>query len=127
MQFLVIDDQMARLALKSNCGEVFDDELPFFLCSISVSTTGTITKVRAKVNSITHTYDSDLLLRLFHPDGSFVDLSKYHGSSENNYVNTLFDDSASTSIALRDSTQRAFPCAQRMAAKCADRAGQTDT
>ncbi len=48
--------------------------------------------------TISHTYDSDLELRLVNPLNQSVDLSIANGGSGDNYVNTVFDDAAATSI-----------------------------
>ncbi len=47
---------------------------------------------------ITHTYDADLVLRLRAPDGTIVLLSNQNGGSGQDYTNTCFTDSATTSI-----------------------------
>ncbi|MCX7830462.1 MAG: proprotein convertase P-domain-containing protein, partial [Acidobacteria bacterium] len=64
---------------------------------ITVLDSGTITDVNVTIN-ITHTWDADLDIYLVHPDGTVVELSTDNGGSGDNYVNTKFDDSASTSI-----------------------------
>jgi len=64
---------------------------------ISVTESGTITDVNVRLN-INHTWDADLDLYLVHPDGTVVELSTDNGGSGDNYVNTLFDDSAPTAI-----------------------------
>jgi subtilisin-like proprotein convertase family protein len=56
-----------------------------------------LSKVTVKL-SITHTFDADLDIFLFAPDGTSVELSTDNGSSNDNYTNTVFDDAASTSI-----------------------------
>lgn len=65
--------------------------------TISVSGAGTVTKVTVAL-SITHTYDSDLTATLIGPDGTSLVLFSAVGSSGQNFTNTVFDDSASTSI-----------------------------
>lgn len=57
----------------------------------------TINKVTVDVN-ITHTFDEDISIYLISPSGSEILLSANNGSYEDNYVNTVFDDSASISI-----------------------------
>jgi subtilisin-like proprotein convertase family protein len=73
----------------------------------------TINKKRSKVKDvnaavrITHTYDADVVLTLFAPNGSSVDLSSHNGGEENDYgsgsgscagTKTVFNDEAETSI-----------------------------
>ena len=48
--------------------------------------------------SLTHTYDSDLILSLIAPDGTTVVLSNRNGLDGHNYTNTTFDDNATTLI-----------------------------
>ena len=58
----------------------------------------TITNVRVLNMNITHTYDEDLKIYLIHPDATSVDLCIEEGGSGANFINTNFDDAASTSI-----------------------------
>lgn len=48
--------------------------------------------------NITHTYDGDLDIHLIGPDNTIVELSTDNGASGNNFIDTLFDDEAATSI-----------------------------
>lgn len=57
-----------------------------------------ISKVTVKLN-ITHTYDGDIGIFLKSPAGTEITLSYRHGSSGDNYTDTIFDDAAVTSIA----------------------------
>ena len=65
---------------------------------VPVTATGTVQKIRVTVN-ITHTWDGDITLYLIGPNGTSVTLSNRHGSSGDNYTNTVFDDAATTPIA----------------------------
>ncbi|HKQ61972.1 MAG TPA: S8 family serine peptidase, partial [Candidatus Polarisedimenticolaceae bacterium] len=47
----------------------------------------------------THTYDGDLLVRLFSPAATSVTLSNRRGGSDNDFVGTIFDDEAATAVA----------------------------
>ncbi|MBX7103266.1 MAG: S8 family serine peptidase [Gemmataceae bacterium] len=58
---------------------------------------GTLTDVDVRLN-ITHTYDADVDIFLIAPDGTRIELSTDNGGSGQNYVNTVFDDSAATSV-----------------------------
>lgn len=49
--------------------------------------------------NLTHTYDSDLEIRLIAPDGTSVLLSSGNGGGGDNYTNTCFDPSAPNGIA----------------------------
>jgi len=59
---------------------------------------GTIVDLNFKMESLLHTYDGDITFSITSPSGVEVVLSNRHGSSGENYINTVFDDSASASI-----------------------------
>ena len=48
--------------------------------------------------TLTHTYDADLVMTLVAPDGTSVILAQNNGGSSDDYVNTVFDDQATTPI-----------------------------
>ncbi|MFD2822295.1 reprolysin-like metallopeptidase [Lacinutrix iliipiscaria] len=64
---------------------------------LNVTTPVEITDVNVTVN-ITHTWDSDLVIRLTSPLGTFIYLSWRNGADGDNYTNTYFDDDAATNI-----------------------------
>jgi subtilisin-like proprotein convertase family protein len=66
--------------------------------AIAITDTNPVQKVKVKVN-ITHTYDGDLTLSLIGPNGVSVALANRRGSSGDNFVDTVFDDAATTPIA----------------------------
>jgi len=50
---------------------------------------------------VAHTYNSDLIIRLYGPDGSYITLSNQRGSSYDNvFDGTLFTDSAPNSVSI---------------------------
>lgn len=57
---------------------------------------GSIVDVNVKIN-LTHTYDSDLLISLRHGTTTVI-LANHVGGSGDNFVNTVFNDQASTAI-----------------------------
>ena len=63
-----------------------------------VTAANSISKITVSV-TITHTFNSDLDLRLIDPDGNVVELSQGNGDQDNNYTATIFDNSAPTAIA----------------------------
>ncbi len=65
--------------------------------TIAVTDISQILDVNVKVN-ISHTFDGDLVLELTGPDGTKVILANRRGSSGENFVDTVFDDAAATSI-----------------------------
>lgn len=50
------------------------------------------------MESLIHSYDGDVTFYIKSPGGTEVMLSNRYGSSGDNYINTLFDDSAGTAI-----------------------------
>ncbi len=64
---------------------------------INITNNKLITDVNVRVN-ISHPYIQDLSLSLISPSGITILLSVENGGSGNNYTNTIFDDSAVTSI-----------------------------
>jgi subtilisin-like proprotein convertase family protein len=69
------------------------------LSSIVVASTGPVSDVNVTIN-ITHTFDADLDIFLIGPNGTRVELTTDNGSSGHDFVNTVFDDQAATSITL---------------------------
>ena len=59
---------------------------------------GAITNVKATIGKMNMTWDGDLSISLTSPSGTTVDLSRNNGGSGDNYINTVFDDAASTPI-----------------------------
>ncbi len=58
---------------------------------------GFVQDVNVSLN-LTHTWNSDLNISLISPTGTIIDLSSGNGGASDNYTNTVFDDSAATSI-----------------------------
>jgi subtilisin-like proprotein convertase family protein len=54
--------------------------------------------VRVRIGHITHTYDGDLTLTLVSPDGRAVKLVGAKGGNGQDFVDTVFDDSAASPI-----------------------------
>lgn len=65
---------------------------------IAVADNKTVLDIDVKVN-ITHTYDGDLLLTLIGPNNVARILSNRRGTGGDNFINTVFDDEATTPIA----------------------------
>jgi len=66
---------------------------------ISVPDNKVISDVNVTIDSLSHSWDGDIVLHLIGPDLTDVVLSSHQGYSGDNYVNTVFDDSAVTPIA----------------------------
>ncbi len=65
--------------------------------TIYVSTQGIVTDLNVNL-TLTHTWDQDLALFLIAPGYGEIVLSNRNGGSGDNYINTTFDDEASTPI-----------------------------
>ena len=66
--------------------------------TLSVPDSYSLTDVNVTIGRIVHTFDADLDIYLVHPDATVVELSTDNGSLGDNYVNTVLDDEAATSI-----------------------------
>lgn len=62
--------------------------------SVPYSTANASEITSVTINSILHTYDSDLKLILYAPDGSWNVLAAYEGDDGHNYTNTIFTSTA---------------------------------
>lgn len=83
-------------------GPISDDgmnnDFPLTVAGLTPSTlNGTHGLVNVCIN-ITHTWDSDLNINLIAPDGTDIMLLSYVGGSDDNFTNTCFSQSATTSI-----------------------------
>jgi uncharacterized repeat protein (TIGR01451 family) len=68
-----------------------------FTSPITVTETETVLDVEVRLN-ITHTYDGDLDIFLIGPDGKRVELTTDNGDTGENFIDTIFDDEATTPI-----------------------------
>jgi len=59
---------------------------------------GRVKGLRVRIGHITHTYDGDLTLILISPDGRTVKLVGGKGDSGDDFVDTVFDDNAASTI-----------------------------
>ena len=80
-------------------------DVPVAICDLcTVSSTLTvnshtiISDLNALLNSLTHTFDSDLRISLIAPNATTVVLSNLRGGGSDNFIGTVFDDEASTAI-----------------------------
>jgi subtilisin-like proprotein convertase family protein len=64
--------------------------------SIYLNSPGYVNKVRVNL-SLNHTNDGDIIIQLIGP-GGLINLSQRNGSNGQNYINTIFDDTAAISI-----------------------------
>lgn len=81
-----------------------DDNTTGINSTMVVSGAGTLpaSAVVATINSLTHTFDGDLILTLMAPDGSSVTLSNGNGGDAD-FINTQFSDAATMPISAGDS------------------------
>jgi subtilisin-like proprotein convertase family protein len=69
--------------------------------TVTVAGSGTVANVDVSIQRITHTWDGDLQIELIGPDGTRVALANRPGGPNNsgdNFVDTVFSDSASTPL-----------------------------
>jgi subtilisin-like proprotein convertase family protein len=64
---------------------------------VSVPNAISVLDVNVKVDTVIHTYDGDLVISILHA-GTTVDLSNRRGGSGNNFIGTIFNDSAALPI-----------------------------
>jgi cysteine-rich repeat protein len=76
-----------------------NDQVTGATSSVTVPTAGAVTKIGVQINHLTHTYDGDINAYLAGPSGLTRALSLGHGGTDENYVRTLLDDSATATIA----------------------------
>ena len=101
--------------------QVINDQATVFsLLNFSGPVTS-ITDINVSLN-ISHTFDSDLSAILISPQGTAIDLFANIGGDGNNFLNTIFDDQATTAITDPAATPpfagsfmpvEALSCAQR--------------
>lgn len=66
--------------------------------TIDVNFHGRITDINILIGELLHPYDADLKLTISHGNKSVVLANRLIGSGDQDFINTLFDDSAATSI-----------------------------
>ncbi|MGH2743375.1 MAG: proprotein convertase P-domain-containing protein, partial [Thermoleophilaceae bacterium] len=79
-----------------------DDSSLGVTSTITVSSPGRIKDLDVRIGRITHGWVGDLVIDLKGPDGTTVTLARHPGGPDyggDNFVNTVFDDEAPTSIA----------------------------
>jgi len=92
----MITDQAAQMFCKDTYMPIRDNQITYD--TLNIIPFGTIVDLNFKMETLLHTYDGDITFSITSPSGVEVVLSNRHGSSGENYINTVFDDSASASI-----------------------------
>ena len=67
--------------------------------TIAVSDVRPVQNVRVKIGNLVHTYDADLDVFLVGPEGTRVELTTDNGGADDNFLETVLDDSAAISVA----------------------------
>lgn len=75
-----------------------DDNATGVTSTLSIGAAGTIGDVNVRLTSITHTWDSDLVINLTSPTGTSINLINQRGGDGDNFVNTILDDAAAAAI-----------------------------
>lgn len=100
--FLIVSISSFSQTFSGAIGPISDDGLNNdFLLNVSGLTPSTLNGTHGLINvciNITHTWDSDLNINLIAPDGTDIMLLSYVGGSDDNFTNTCFSQSATTSI-----------------------------
>lgn len=73
-------------------------QIPLTVSGLSPSSLDTVFGLETVCFTITHTYDSDLQIKLQAPDGTIVDLSLANGGGGDDFTNTCLNQNAATSI-----------------------------
>jgi subtilisin-like proprotein convertase family protein len=66
--------------------------------TLTIGGSGRVKGLKVRIGQITHTYDGDLTITLFAPDGRSVVLVSGKGGNGDNFANTVFDDNATSTI-----------------------------
>jgi subtilisin-like proprotein convertase family protein len=83
----------------SDVPRAIPDAEPLGLSStLTIGGSGRVKGLKVRIGQITHTYDGDLTITLIAPDGRSVLLVSGRGGDGDNFVNTVFDDNATSTI-----------------------------
>jgi subtilisin-like proprotein convertase family protein len=66
--------------------------------TLTIGGSGRVKGLKVRIGQITHTYDGDLTITLIAPDGRSILLVSQRGGDGDNFVNTVFDDNATSTI-----------------------------
>jgi subtilisin-like proprotein convertase family protein len=92
----LITDQASQSLCKQTYMPIRDNQITYD--TLFAAPYGTIVDFNFKMETLIHTYDGDISFSITSPTGVEVVLSNKHGSGGDNYLNTVFDDSAAASI-----------------------------
>lgn len=92
----LITDQAFTSFCKDTYVPIRDNQVSYD--TLFIPQTGTIVDFNFKMESLIHTYDGDITFSITSPTGIEVILSNQRGSGGDNFINTVFDDSASVAI-----------------------------
>ena len=73
-------------------------DLCFVTSTLNITTHTIVSDVNVLLSNLTHTFDGDLQIEISSPNGTIVLLSDNLGGGGDNYIGTVFDDEAVTSI-----------------------------
>ena len=76
---------------------ILDNQTTYDTITVNIANAFNVIDVNVRVDTIVHTYDGDLTLTINHLANS-SSLSAARGSSGDNFINTIFNDSAANSI-----------------------------
>jgi cysteine-rich repeat protein len=84
---------------RSNRADIIpDNSLGGFSSTLTVSTSGAVTKTILVIGALSHANDAHLDASLISPAATAIDVSSDNGGTGDDYVSTIFDAAAATSI-----------------------------
>jgi len=91
--------QTAIITTSADAKAIIQDNTAAGITStIAVAGAGNVQKAVVVLNSVGHQFDGDLNFTLTAPNAATVDVSSGNGSSGDDFISTMFTDSATTSI-----------------------------
>ena len=88
----------AQSFTNSNVNKAISNTLPFTYDTLHVPSSITIGDINVRIDTLFHTWDADLDIWLFTPNGDSIELSTGNGGSGDDYIGTVFDQEAATPI-----------------------------
>jgi subtilisin-like proprotein convertase family protein len=85
-----------------------DNNVAGITSTLALTDAGTLGDIDVRLDTITHTAAGDLIIRLYAPDSTSITLTNRRGSTGDNFINTILDDSATRPITSALNTDAPF-------------------